>query len=398
MKFDSLKNKKIGLPAYLIAFAVILLLALLFGLIFGFNKGYDFNGGTQIVVNFGNKTISDSNLTEEKFLNEVSAKAKDIIKDNGGTIHSLQTQSTNSGKSLVITIREKGTTIKSSATIRTIRLELNKEFNTSLKYTEELDESEKYKILDDLFDVTRGTIQVDGLILPNTVIACIASLVFALTLVAVYACFRLKVPAGLTIAFGGLLDVLIFCALMILSRIEINIYFFALLGVLLLVSIYSSVEFFLDIKEKLKDPKLNNKTNKELATLVLKENFVKNVSIYAVCAGVALIVGLFGVVSILHLGLATILGLAVTYVNHTFILPEFWVLLNKKNELVRPVPKQKKEEVEVSNTKNNTDKSAEVVEIEEDDEEEEESPKTKKVKTEDDDEVVIEVLEDTDKE
>lgn len=423
MKFNSLnnlKNKKIGLHIYLIAVAVILLFALIFGFIFGFNKSFDFSGGTQIVVDLGNDTLqSDENKTIDEFVDSASNKSKEIISNLGGKVYSLQVQDTNFGKSLVINITQ-----KSASTVRQIRLALNKEFNDYNAYTS-LADNEKYKILDDYYDLTKNTKQIESLIQPSTIIACIAGLLFALTLVTFYCSFRFKLAGGLTVAFGGLLNLLLFCAFMILTRIQINTYFFALLGVVLVISIYNSASFFFDIKEKLKDPKFDSKTNRELSDIVTNENFVKNVSIYGVMVAIAVIVGLFGVVPILHLGLSAILAFLVLFVTQNLILPEFWVLVNKKNDLVRPVPKQKKNEVEVSNQKNNKDKSAKVVEIEEDDEDdleedEKETETEDKVKTEevetktedkeedaennndgdnvedsnDDDEVIIEVVED----
>ena len=407
MKFDSLKNKKISLPIYLIAISVILLFALIFGLIFGFNKGFDFVGGTQITVDFAEDSIehNDKNLSYDEYLKEVSSKVKDIISSNGGKIHSFQVQDIDGGTSFVVTIRQ-----KSPSKLKQIRLELNREFNDFSEY-KDLADDEKYKILDQYFDITKNTSAIEGLILPNTIIACIAGLLTVLTAVFVYCCFRLKLASSLTLLFGGILNLVVFCALMILSRIEINAYFFALLALILLVSIYNSLNFFFDIKEKLKDPKLNSKSNKELAEIVLKENFIKNISVYAVCLAITLIFGIFGVVSILHLGLATILGLVILFVTHSFILPEFWIILNKKNEYVRPIPKQKKNEVEVVAGKNNADKSAKVVEVEEDDEEQIETNEDSdnedsddkveiisedNVSSDDDDEVTIEVVEEDD--
>lgn len=399
MKFDSLKNKKISLSIYLIAISVILLFALIFGLIFGFNKGFDFVGGTQITVDFAEDSIehNDKNLTYDEYLKEVSSTVKDIISSNGGKIHSFQVQDIDGGTSFVVTIRQ-----KSPSTLKQIRLELNREFNDFSEY-KDLADDEKYKILDQYFDITKNTSAIESLILPNTIIACIAGLLTVLTAVFVYCCFRLKLASSLTLLFGGILNLVVFCALMILSRIEINAYFFALLALILLVSIYNSLNFFFDIKEKLKDPKLNSKSNKELAEIVLKEDFIKNISVYAVCLAIALIFGIFGVVSILHLGLATILGLVILFVTHSFILPEVWILLNKKNEYIRPIPKQKKNEVEVMAGKNNADKLAKVVEVDEEQFETAEDSNDKveivsedNVSSDDDDEVTIEVVEDDD--
>lgn len=418
MKFNSLNNlkNKIGLHIYLIAVAVILLFALIFGCIFGFNKSFDFTGGTQIVLDLGNDTLqSDEDKTIDEYVNYAAGKSKDIISSLDGNIYSLQVQETNFGRSLIINIRQ-----KSASNIERIRLALNKEFNDYDAYTS-LQESNKAEILDTYYDLTKSTTQIDGLILSGTVIACIAALVFALTLVTIYSCIRFKLAGALTVAFGGILDLLLFCAFMILSRIEINIYFFALLGIVLLVSIYNSASFFFDIKEKLRDPKFDSKTNKELADIVLKENFVKNVSIFCVMACIAVVVGLFGVVPILHLGLASVFAIVILFVTHNLILPDFWVLVNKKNNLVRPAPKPKKNEVEVVSQKNNKDKAAKVVEIddtdeEDDDENDEDSDtineevavvdetnnneseelvtnKVKEENSEEDDEVIIEVVE-----
>ena len=402
MKFNSLvnalKNKKFGLHIYLIVIAIILVLATIIGGIFGFNKSFDFSGGTQIVLDLGNDTLqSDEDKTIDEFVDYASNKSKDIISNLGGKVYSLQVQETNFGRSLVINIRQ-----KSGSKIKEIRLALNREFNDYDAYTK-LPDNKKFEILDEYYDITKNTVEINSLVPSGTVIACIAGLLTVIAAITIYCSFRFKLAGGLTIAFSSILNLLLFCAFMILSRIEINIYFFALLAIVLLISIYNTASFFFDIKEKLKDPKFDSKTNKELADIVLKENFVKNVSIYAVCVFVAVVVGLFGVVPILHLGLASVFAIVILFVTHNLIVPDFWVLINKKNDLVRPVPKQKKNEVEVVTTNNKADKSADVVEIEEDEEEnDDEENNDENVETEeleessesDDDEVVIEVLED----
>lgn len=339
-------------PCLIAILVVVFLGGLIFG-IFGLNRGFDFTGGTQLIVDFP----YDKTIQTESGLQEASNKVSNILKENGVKINSFQVQGEYSEKCFVITFK---TTDKD--TVYDIRLALNDEFNSSITYTQ-LAEDAKYKILDDeslnIYDITRRTSTIDGFVLPNTILVTVATLLFALIVCMVYALFRLKVAGALSIVFSGALSVLLTIAFVALTRIEVNTYFFVALGLIEFVSLYSTVDLMFNLKQKLKDPLLTDKTNEQLANMAVKENLTKNTIVYAGAASVSVIIGIVGVLNVLKLGLVTFIGLAVAFALNLFVVPALWAFLNKKRSLIKPTitPSQVVET-------NDADDEAEVIEIE----------------------------------
>ena len=353
----SLKENKFDFLSFLkpclIATLIIVFIAGLFWGIFGFNKGFDYTGGTQLVVDFtGNNTIQ----TEEG-LNKTSSQIREILKNNGVDVNSMQVQGEYYEKSLVITFQS--TDID---TVRNIRLEINEKFNSTDTYVS-LPDDQKEKILDDesvnAFDITKQTTTVDGLISPTALITTIATLIFALIIAMLYALIRFKTAGALTLTFGGFFGVILTVAFVLIARIQINTYFLGVLGLVLFANVYSSADFLFSIKQKTKDPMLTDKTNHDLANLVVSENLKKTIVVYASALVVTLVLGIFGVLNVLQLALVAFIGLAVSAASHIFVVPAFWASINKKRELSRPTA-----------IINNEDKDAEVVEVEENNEDE----------------------------
>ena len=353
MKFNVKKFNFLSLfkPCLIAILAIILLGGVIFG-IFGLNCGFDFTGGTQLIVDFPyDKTIQD-----DEGLQNASNKISDILKEHGVNINSFQVQGEYSEKCFVVTFK---TTDKD--TVYDIRLAINEEFNTSSTYAG-LADYEKNKILDDqtinIYDITRRTSKIDGFILPNTILTTIATLLFAVVICMLYALFRVKLAGALSIVFSGVMSVLLTVAFVALTRIEINTYFFVALGLVEFVSLYTTVDMMFKLKEKLKNPLLTDKTNQELANMTVQETFVKNAIVYLVAVGVSVIVGLFGVLNILKLSLVTFVGLAVSFALNLFVVTALWAVMNKKRNLIKPTI------VATEDTTNDVDDEAEVVEIE----------------------------------
>lgn len=354
MKFNAKKFNFLSLfkPCLIAIMAIVLLGGLIFS-IFGLNCGFDFTGGTQLIVDFP----YDKTIQTEEGLQKASNKVRDILKEHGVNINSFQVQGEYSEKCFVVTFKA-----IDENTVYNIRLAINEEFNTSSTYTS-LADGEKNKILDDqtinIYDITRRTSKIDGFILPNTILTTVATLLFALVICMVYALFRVKLAGALSIVFSGVMSILLTIAFVALTRIEVNTYLFVALGLIELVSLYTTVDMMFKLKEKLKNPLLTDKTNQELANMVVQEDFVKNAIVYAVAVGASVIIGLFGVLNILKLSLLTFVGLAVSFALNLFVVPALWAVMNKKRNLIKPTI--------VATTEvqtNDVDDEAEVVEIE----------------------------------
>ena len=349
---SSLKDKKIDflkwLKPSLIVSLILVVIASIFWGVFGFNKGFDFTGGTQLVVDFS----AQNNLQTDEGVAEVSKGIREILNENDVEINSFQLQGEYYEKCFVITFKE--TDID---TVRNIRLQINAKYNQAEEYLD-LAVDQKEKVLDDeayySVDMTRGTTEIDSLISPTAVITTISTVVFALIIAMIYACFRFKTAGALTIVFAGVFATVLTAAFVLITRIEINTYFFAVLGLVLIASVYGSADFLFNVKQKTKDPMLTDKTNHDLANIVLNENLVKNIVVYSSILVASLLLGIVAVLNILHLSLAVVVGLAVTFASNLFVVPAFWATINKKRELSRPTA-----------ILNNKDDSAEVVEVEE---------------------------------
>ena len=153
-KFDFLK----WLKPCLIVMLVVVIIAGTLGAIFGFNKGFDYNGGTQLVVSFP----YDKQIETQENLDKVSNEIKQLLSEKDIEVNSVQVQGEYSDKLLVFTFTENDEDV-----IRDIRLEINKRYNTSEHYAE-LADNAKYKILDDKnysnYDITKQTTAVESLI------------------------------------------------------------------------------------------------------------------------------------------------------------------------------------------------------------------------------------------
>ena len=356
----SLKENKFNflnfLKPCLIASLIIVLLAGLFWGIWGFNKGFDFTGGTQLVVEFQSTSHAQEIETEDG-LNNISNQIKEILDNNGADVNSLQVQGEYSARTIVVTFKN-----VSKEKLQNIRIQINNKFNNSDHYLN-LDSDEKVLIFEDEelknYDITKQTSFIESFISKNTVLTTIACLVFALIIAMIYGLIRFKTASSLAMVFVGILDVVLTASLVMLARIEINTYFFGVLALTLIASVYMSADFLFNIKQKTKDPMLTDKTNHELAEAVVNENLTKTIIIGAAALVIALVVGIVGVLNVLHVALASFVAVAVVVASHLFVLPAFWAAINKKRELVKPAV-----------VVNNNDAEAEVVEIEENNEDE----------------------------
>lgn len=323
-------------PILIVSFILIVISAVVLG-VFGFNKGFDFTGGTQLVVNFAAYNEDEpAGLTEEE--NKIANEISNIIKKNNIKINSFQVQGDYNNKAFVITFKDTQTNV-----LNDIRLEINQKYNKSTSFAE----------LDDYYDITRNTTKIDGFITENIVLTTVSTLLFAIVMCMLYGLFRVRTSGALSIVLAGVLSVVLTACFIVLTRIEINTYFFVALGLVELVSLFFTTDTLFSIKSKLKDPRYTDKNNHEIAELVVKENFKKNLIVGISAVVLALIVGFVGVLNVLKLALVAVVGIAISFVINWFVVPAFWANITKKRELVRAV------KVET----NDVDNDAEVVEV-----------------------------------
>lgn len=346
MKFNSKNFLSYLKPVLIVSLILVVLSAVIFG-VFGFNKGFDFTGGTQLVVDVSSYNENEpEGLTQEE--NKIAQEISNILKSNGVKINSLQVQGEYTYKSLVITFKDVGT-----EKLNSIRMEINNKYNKSTSFSE----------LNDAYDITRNTTHIDGLLTSNIVLTTISTLLFALIICMIYALFRVKVTGALSIVLSGVMSVVLTACFVVLTRIEINTYFFVALAVVEFFSVFLTVDTLFKIKDKLKDPIYSDKNNHEIAQVVLKENLTKNVIVAVSSLVLTLIIGLVSVLNILKLSLVVIVGIIVGFVVNMFVVPVFWANVTKNRELV--TPKKVGKNVYIEKEINNQDKDAKVIEVNE---------------------------------
>jgi len=189
----------------------------------------------------------------------------------------------------------------------------------------------------------------------------IATLLFALTIVTIYAMFRVKTRGAMTIAFGGVLDVILTLCFVGITRLEINRYIFVAMALILCLSVYASANLMLNIKDNAKNPHNANMTNKEIANLSVGKNLSQTMYTYIGALVLAVVWCVFGTQNILYSLLSCLAGIAVVLATHIFVLPAFWVAISSKKETFT---KQGVAKVEAQPVRVETkDDEAEVVEV-----------------------------------
>ena len=339
-------------PCLIVIFALILISAVVVGL-FGFNLGLDFTGGTQLVVEFTNTSIEAEN--DEDLANARDEVVK-ILGEHNVDINSFQVQGAYNSRSFVITFAN-----VSDDVLNSIRLDINRVLNE--------DDSITSSILNTSTDLTRNTSEIDSFVLSSEFLTIVSTLIFAVTLICIYACFRFKVAGGLTILFGAVVDILLLLSFIILARIEINRYIFTVLALIMALSIYASVSMLIDIKDKARDPNLSTKSNADIVNLSVEESWKKSLFVYLTAFVLLIIWGILSTTNVLYVLIAIIAGIAVVFGTHIFVAPAFWSAIQKTKEtftkrgIIRTENTGKTAVKPVVTTENNKDDSAEVIEV-----------------------------------
>lgn len=334
-------------PCLYVALALFCLCAIIVG-IFGFNKGLDFVGGTQLVVNFD---LTNIDTEDDQKLLDAQKTIKKIIVENNATINSFQEQGSYNTKEFVITIKK-----TSDENINNIRIAINKEYNTSTEYSTL---TNKDDILGKNGDLTRKTTTIDSFVDLKILLTVVSTLLFALVVATIYALFRVKARGAITIAFGGVLDTVLTLCFVGLTRLEINRYIFVTIALVLCLSVYASANLMFKIKDNARNPHNLKLTNKEVANLTVGESLNQTLYTYLGAVVLAVVWCIFGTQNILFALLSCLIGIAVVLATHIYVLPAFWVAISSKKETFTKQGVARVEPVKIESR----DKDAEVVEI-----------------------------------
>jgi preprotein translocase subunit SecF len=359
MKFKKNNYLSFIKPILSVCLAIVFVAGLLVAF-YGFNYGFDITGGTQLVVDF---TLSNVDIDNAEDFDTASSEVQEILTSNGVLVNSFQVQGDYGTKSFVVTFKK-----TSELNLQNIRLQINEQFNATENYQTYVDEDNEVAFLGTDYDLTRSTSTVESFIGSEEFVETVGAMLFALTIVMIYAFFRVKFGGALAIFFGGLFDVVMTLAFLAIVRIEINSYIFVVMALVLAYSIYSSADFGFNLKEKLKDQNFDDKTNSQLANMVVDENWKKNFAV-AICSLVGLtVIGLLCYRNVMYVCLAGLVGVVVVFASHIFVVPAFYAFFAKPREIkpatkVKIQPKSSNGEAVVVDKPNYKDDNAKVIEI-----------------------------------
>lgn len=336
MKSNSKANYLKLFKPILVASLILVLLATVIVAVFNFNLGFDFSGGRQLVVQF---ELTDIKIYDNAEKDKAADKIRDILMKKGADINSFQVQGEYDTTYFQITFR--GVDDKK---LDEIRLEINKTYNTSSEYT---GLENKEDILNKPQDLTKVT-EIASFIPSGSIFTTIYTLVFALVLIVLYACFRVKVGGAITILLGAVYDILLTIAAFGLLRLPLTRYTFVVLALVLMYSIYSTCTLLYKIKDYTKDIHFNDKTNYELANMATNEKVNDKSFILLI-----ILLMLVYFTNAWQTANLAVTGIVIVFLSHLCVVPGIFTMLNKKREIV------------YATQLNNKDKSAKVIEVKE---------------------------------
>ncbi len=341
----------------LISLLVIIFVSTIMFLFYGFNRGVDFKGGTQLIVDFENSNINIENTDDFNFANREVQK---ILDNNNIIVNSFQIEGTYGVQSFVITFSE-----KSSSVVQKIRLEINSLLQDDFSA---LSQEEQIAALGTIRDLTMKTTQINSFVDSTLILSTTLALVIALIIICIYSTIRFKYAGAITILFGLVFDVLLFLSAIVLLRIEINRYIFTLICLVFAVSLYTSASMFLKIRDIAKDPNNIELSNAQVANFYLKESWKSNFVKYLFAFVMGLILTLVLSPNLVYACLAGLVGLVIIFITHHLLIPAFWVNINVNKEtftkhgVVKVDSKTIKIESKEIST-NDKDDNAEVIEV-----------------------------------
>ncbi len=327
MKSNSLKKHNFLAfikPILTVYFALIIIAGVIVGF-YGFRSNVAVSGGVQLVVDFSSANIDIEN---EADFASASSTVREIVTDHGVKINSFQVLGQYGMQSFVITTKSMPAHI-----LQNIRLAINAEFNATETYAGLIADDNEIAIIGNNYDLTRRTTNIDSFISTNEILLTISTLLFALTIVVIYALFRLKLAGTLTILFGALLNIVMTLSFISIARVEINEYIFVIMAVVLVLSVLSSADFAFNMKERMRDKGSENVPLHDLANAVVGENLKKSFTV-AICSLVAIVIlGIVCFGDVTYVALMSIVSLAVMFASHIFILPASYVFFARNRQM-----------------------------------------------------------------
>ncbi len=320
-KFNITKN----FLYYLLVSLVLLVVGIVLLFTVGFNLGSDFTGKStfKLYVNSDNsfgEEIKVYDLSNSKDYNEVYDKIEVVLKDNQLNIDSFRTSSIN--------IQEYKVDLGQAVEVSYQNLSEDKgEINL-------LNNKVKSELLSAFgYDDYANAISTIDISSPDGyygwAIGIVASVVFAYLAISIYMAFRYNPSIFVVGLMQIAIDMFLTIALMLITRITVNLSFGIVLFVTLAMTIFNLFYFYLKIKSNTASGKFEKAKNNEIANAVTKEITFNKTLVYI---GLFLLTILFialAVSGVRMVALGILMGVIVTYFTSQTLLPCFWTVVNK---------------------------------------------------------------------
>jgi len=301
MKFnflDKLKNHE-TLKKISICTVSIILIGFIVLSIFNVNLGMDFKGYINLEFQLGQELIEDVGF------NDYKDAVIDILQQNNANV--LFTDKQNSGLQTTLVVRIQLTEVTDEA---------------NYEFAQNLADEVKDNYLADFPLLQTSVSVVKGFMTNSNTFQVIYIIGFGILLTALYYMIRLKYANIVCMILSVLHNILLYFALVVITRIEINLNSFA---VTILISVLS-IAFVTFILSNLKNSNLEvDDINKA------KEfGFNKSVMLLIVLLILPLLIFvIFGGVNAMNFGLLAILGILISYIGSSIVTLPLWVEMKK---------------------------------------------------------------------
>ena len=315
--------------------AVIVVFALVIGLIFGFNKGMDFNGGIIVSV-----VTDEYNLEIAEDYNTFKGKVDKILQDNGvsGSAYLTEKHTEYQDDVLVVKINYSGEDATQIA--ESIKSELVTKFYAG---------EETLVTQNNLVECSTFGSSADSW----KILASFLATLVAVLAICVYVGFRtLSVHTPVMAFLASVISGLLATAVVILTRIQVNLFSLAVIPMISIVSMVSTFIYAGRVNSLLKTGNYDRKPNNVLTSDAVKNSLYTTICLTSLAVLISLIFAFANVTSIVsHLGLTLLVSsIAIAY-NYVFIMPAIYSLTYvrkvKKEKAKKEQKQEKLDEVEV---------------------------------------------------
>lgn len=307
-KFNFAKNARY----FVLGILCVILAGILIFAFFGINKSIEFTGGHSVTVTFG-ETIEN-----DKVYYKHEAFLKRILKENGLKFHSSQRQGSDMETAIV------------------------------LKYTGEVTD-EKITIINDAiktqYDLTDESISLHSVISKtekgNALLWTAVAVLVILSIYCVFSLFRFNSANALASMITVLTSVILFAALVTLTRVSIGNAFWGLILFNVLFTIYQCNVLSETIRNKIESEGETFVKN-DIINDTLKSNLVRTVVISAVLLILSVLLVLLPSVSIKFVGLQLLFASMASVMSTLFIFTIMWLTLINFVKFKKKVMKDEK--------------------------------------------------------